>query len=488
MERKRGLDVGPEAGPDDGDPVEKKRLLLCVDFTAIASCEAAVARRYLTENAWEMERALNAYFEPRPEEGAVPRRPETAPAPGSCVDLTSEDPAAPTRPGSRTPEQPTQQEDGSAFSLITWNIDGLDPSNLPERAQGVCAFLALYSPDVVFLQEVTPPYYSFLKRRASDYTIITGHTEAYFTAIMLKKSRVTFKSQEIIPFPKTKMMRNLLCVHRRVCSSLMVSPWSPRTLYGSSLCKLQGQTNVWKRNPWFGRRLPGDVDAVVTSRVRLRRRFHAVHGPRAAGVCGGWCEEGTSLVRRRQTGNGPNRFVRWPVLSACVPGPGGHGSGQRDRPVCRSHAASVSGNGLCLMTSHLESTREHAQERMNQLRTVLKRMQEAPESATVIFAGDTNLRDREVAQCGGLPGSISDVWELLGRPKHCQYTWDTQANSNLGLRAVSKHRFDRIFLRAAADGGHLVPQSLDLLGLEKLDCGRFPSDHWGLLCRLDVIL
>ncbi|XP_045717676.1 tyrosyl-DNA phosphodiesterase 2 isoform X2 [Phyllostomus hastatus] len=363
MERKRGLDVGPEAGPDDGDPVEKKRLLLCVDFTAIASCEAAVARRYLTENAWEMERALNAYFEPRPEEGAVPRRPETAPAPGSCVDLTSEDPAAPTRPGSRTPEQPTQQEDGSAFSLITWNIDGLDPSNLPERAQGVCAFLALYSPDVVFLQEVTPPYYSFLKRRASDYTIITGHTEAYFTAIMLKKSRVTFKSQEIIPFPKTKMMRNLLCVH-----------------------------------------------------------------------------------------------------------------------------ASVSGNGLCLMTSHLESTREHAQERMNQLRTVLKRMQEAPESATVIFAGDTNLRDREVAQCGGLPGSISDVWELLGRPKHCQYTWDTQANSNLGLRAVSKHRFDRIFLRAAADGGHLVPQSLDLLGLEKLDCGRFPSDHWGLLCRLDVIL
>lgn len=58
---------------------------------------------------------------------------------------------------------------------------------------------------------------------------------------------------------------------------------------------------------------------------------------------------------------------------------------------------SVSGNELCLMTSHLESTRGHAEERMNQLKMVLKKMQEAPESATVIFAGDTNLRDQEVS-------------------------------------------------------------------------------------------
>ena len=57
----------------------------------------------------------------------------------------------------------------------------------------------------------------------------------------------------------------------------------------------------------------------------------------------------------------------------------------------------MSGNELCLMTSHLESTRGHAKERMNQLKIVLKKMQEVPESATVIFAGDTNLRDQEVS-------------------------------------------------------------------------------------------
>jgi hypothetical protein len=49
------------------------------------------------------------------------------------------------------------------------------------------------------------------------------------------------------------------------------------------------------------------------------------------------------------------------------------------------------------MTSHLESTREHSAERIRQLKTVLGKMQEAPDSTTVIFAGDTNLRDQEVS-------------------------------------------------------------------------------------------
>ena len=47
------------------------------------------------------------------------------------------------------------------------------------RAPGVyqrSLFPIRYSPDVVFLQEVIPPYYSFLKKRASNYTIVTGNT------------------------------------------------------------------------------------------------------------------------------------------------------------------------------------------------------------------------------------------------------------------------------------------------------------------------
>ncbi|NXE49950.1 TYDP2 phosphodiesterase, partial [Casuarius casuarius] len=256
-----------------------------------------------------------------------------------------------------------QQEDDSSFSIITWNVDGLDLGNQQDRARGVCSYLALYSPDVVFLQEVIPMYLSYLQKRAGNYTIIPGNIDGYFTAIMLKNSRVKLVKQEIVPFPTTSMMRNLLVVH-----------------------------------------------------------------------------------------------------------------------------VNVSGNELCLMTSHLESTKDHSKERMKQLQIVLNKMQKESESTTVIFGGDTNLRDSEVSKLGGLPNNIMDIWEFLGKPKHCRYTWDTNSNTNLDAAYKCKLRFDRIYFRPAAEGGHIIPRSMDLIGLEKLDCGKFPSDHWGLLCHFDVIL
>lgn len=54
------------------------------------------------------------------------------------------------------------------------------------------------------------------------------------------------------------------------------------------------------------------------------------------------------------------------------------------------------GQKLCLMTSHLESCKGHAEERMKQLRVVMQRMRDAGEDVTVLFGGDTNLRDAEV--------------------------------------------------------------------------------------------
>ncbi|XP_074940654.1 tyrosyl-DNA phosphodiesterase 2 isoform X1 [Phalacrocorax aristotelis] len=326
----------------------KRRRVLCSEFAAITSSDAAVARTFLAGNDWHMQRALNAYFEPPlEEEAAVPAAGGVPPAcagSGNCADSK-------------------QQEDDSCFSLITWNIDGLDLGNLKERTRGICSYLALYSPDVVFLQEVVPTHLCLLQMRAGSYTIIPGNIDGYFTAIMLKKSRVKLLKHEIVPFPTTSMMRNLLVVH-----------------------------------------------------------------------------------------------------------------------------VSISGNELCLMTSHLESTKNHSKERLKQLQIVLNKIQEESESTTVIFGGDTNLRDSEVTKLGKLPNNIMDIWEFLGKPQHCRYTWDTHSNTNLDAEYKCKMRFDRIYFRPAADGGHIIPRSMDLIGLEKLDCGRFPSDHWGLLCNFDVIL
>ncbi|XP_028835928.1 tyrosyl-DNA phosphodiesterase 2 isoform X1 [Denticeps clupeoides] len=143
---------------------------------------------------------------------------------------------------------------------------------------------------------------------------------------------------------------------------------------------------------------------------------------------------------------------------------------------------SFSGHQLCVMTSHLESCKTSSQERMNQLRRVWKKMRETSDDQTVIFGGDTNLRDWEVKKLGGLPEGISDVWEVLGEPENCRYTWDTVTNDNKEIPFPARLRFDRVYIRTAINGAKIKPESMRLVGLERLKCGRFTSDHWGILC------
>ncbi|KAJ7382512.1 Tyrosyl-DNA phosphodiesterase 2 [Desmophyllum pertusum] len=108
---------------------------------------------------------------------------------------------------------------------------------------------------------------------------------------------------------------------------------------------------------------------------------------------------------------------------------------------------------LILMTSHLESTGEGQckVERKGQLQQVLTSMTEQPPQATVIFGGDTNLRDAEVSAIGGLPNGIVDAWEESGSPADAKFTWDVSINDNLDLKYRNKPRlrFDRLFVRSA---------------------------------------
>uniref|UniRef100_A0A3P9B5N3 Tyrosyl-DNA phosphodiesterase 2 n=1 Tax=Maylandia zebra TaxID=106582 RepID=A0A3P9B5N3_9CICH len=241
-------------------------------------------------------------------------------------------------------QEPSEKEDFK-LSLITWNVDGLDVENLPERARGLVKYLNLYKPDVVFLQELIDPYVHFLKKRFVSYLMIEGRL---LHRMLLKKSRVTFVESEIVPYRTTKMRRNLL------------------------------------------------VAQVI-----------------------------------------------------------------------------VDGQKLCLMTSHFESCKANAKERMNQLHVVKWRFKHAPDDVTVVFGGDTNLRDAEVTKVG-LPATVCDVWERLGKQEHCRYTWDTSANNN------KKASYPVRFLP------RLAPDHMALVGLEKLDCGRYTSDHWGIYCTFSA--
>ncbi|KAL6457480.1 hypothetical protein MHYP_G00344430 [Metynnis hypsauchen] len=362
--------------------LEQTRLRLCDEFATITGSDSAVAQCYLAENDWDMERALNSFFEadmesvfdvedreeerdrPVSKRKAADHPEKTDDAPETkrrmnpqnvhCIDLTEEEPACSSSTSSKGSED---DEGDSKLSLISWNVDGLDTLSLAERARGLCSYLALYTPDVVFLQELIPSYAQYVKKRAVSYLFIEGNEDGYFTGLMLRKARVKLQKSEIISYPTTQMMRNLLC-------------------------------------------------AQVT-------------------------------------------FL---------------------------------GKELYLMTSHLESCKDQATERMKQLGMVFQKIKEAPDNVTVIFGGDTNLRDSEVAKVGGLPAGAIDVWEELGKQEHCRYTWDTKTNSNKIVSYVSRCRFDRIYLRPAKAGPRMAPEHMALVGMEKLDCGRYTSDHWGIYC------
>ncbi|XP_055013643.1 tyrosyl-DNA phosphodiesterase 2 isoform X2 [Boleophthalmus pectinirostris] len=256
----------------------ESRTRLCEEFASIAGTDSAVAQCYLSENDWEMERALNSFFEADLEsvfevkdsqEQKSPERKKQKMdqnVPQQCIDLTEDSPSSSKH----------EEENDNKLSVITWNVDGLDTDSLAERARGLCSYLVLYTPDVVFLQELIPPYVQYLKKRAVSYLIVEGGEEGYFTGMMLKRSRIKLLEKSIVPYPTTQMGRNLLVV----------------------------------------------------------------------------------------------------------------------QVTFKEHK-------LCLMTSHLESCKGHAEERMKQLRLVMQKTTDAPDDVTVVFGGDTNLRDTEVCHLGG---------------------------------------------------------------------------------------
>jgi tyrosyl-DNA phosphodiesterase 2 len=143
---------------------------------------------------------------------------------------------------------------------------------------------------------------------------------------------------------------------------------------------------------------------------------------------------------------------------------------------------------LCILNTHLESTKDYAEERIRELRTCFKTSLDQPEDTTVIFAGDLNVRDKEIGSLGGVPAGMDDLWVRSGSRKECQYTWDMTRNTNKEFpgRFKPRCRFDRVYLRDSAPR-RAKPEHFGLFGIEKVrGTQSFPSDHWGLLTAFTV--
>jgi len=142
---------------------------------------------------------------------------------------------------------------------------------------------------------------------------------------------------------------------------------------------------------------------------------------------------------------------------------------------------------MWLLTAHLESMKNQTEARREQFEVTCDYMQSEDDSSNVIFACDSNLLDEEYAdsckEYENVRENTIDCWMALGSPDDTRYTWDLTMNDNQVKDGTERLRYERIFMRKppANSKKHLKPKSLELIGKERLPCGMFVSDHWGML-------
>lgn len=152
--------------------------------------------------------------------------------------------------------------------------------------------------------------------------------------------------------------------------------------------------------------------------------------------------------------------------------------------------AEVKGVSLQLMTSHLESTPKYVKPRRDQLLLCLQEMAAASSDYNVLFGGDLNIVDDDELEGIVFPSDIMDFWKTVSDNDETKYTWDSLQNDNRVREGFDKfqRRLDRMYFKSSK-GSELTPARFQLFGTDRLpDCGRFISDHWGIVCQLSVKL
>lgn len=167
--------------------------------------------------------------------------------------------------------------------------------------------------------------------------------------------------------------------------------------------------------------------------------------------------------------------------------------------MLKNNDSTENGHKVSLVTSHLESLQSGAVKRKEQLAEILELQRDMVAKGHItVFAGDTNLREAEVPakqiqkpQKAGstrstkrarLEPKFQDAWVLNGMVDKHKFTWDTSINDNLEgfVDFKPKARYDRAFVLGPDDVNLLVP-SFMLVGKHRLPCGKYISDHWGLM-------
>ncbi len=138
----------------------------------------------------------------------------------------------------------------------------------------------------------------------------------------------------------------------------------------------------------------------------------------------------------------------------------------------------INGRTMAICSVHLESGKAASRLRARQLDRVFRTVDTAED---VVLLGDFNMRD---AENGRIPDRYVDAWPAL-RPHDDGFTEDTAVNAMLrdSKNKRRRVRFDRVLVK----DGQWTPDHIELLGTTPISSASprvFPSDHFGLLCRV----
>ena len=145
----------------------------------------------------------------------------------------------------------------------------------------------------------------------------------------------------------------------------------------------------------------------------------------------------------------------------------------------------INGSTLSVAAVHLESMRSSSDIRGDQLETIFKTLKTVPNA---VIMGDFNFCATWPDENDRIDLSYGDLWEVL-RGDEPGYTEDTSIN-HMRYQIKGKHkqvRFDRILLKTANYGPGWTASSIELLGTRPISSEYpdvFPSDHFGLICRI----
>ncbi|TPP66680.1 Traf and tnf receptor associated protein [Fasciola gigantica] len=200
-------------------------LSLCSQFAEITSTNNALAMAFLQDTDWDLERALADFFaEHRTEEHSVQI---------DHIDLTE----------TSSEDVPITLESNAVectvFNVLSWNVDGLDTSNLVQRTDEIVSRLKSEPFHVVCFQEVTMVTLPMFRTKLEKDYLIFSPTDLpfsdcvhYFVTIMIRRHpaiEVDRNSFLVHSFPNSVMGRHLVSIKLNINSAKLTDQPTPST-------------------------------------------------------------------------------------------------------------------------------------------------------------------------------------------------------------------------------------------------------------------